>query len=461
VLYPLLKIAVVHSYTDAGSRSRIQPIMTTPSPVSSLRDLYQSLGGLTGPIIDLQTAGDEPRFTVQTASMGNLNEVWPNIRSKESRHGVAGSGVGLNSFETMVPVLGESLERYCTCVFTKDQLVTATADELGNEALNLETIPVCSTAELSHPRCPLVVPDKKAPIRWVRGMSLLDGRLVYVPVVMAFIHAGCASPAEHFWFQITTGCAAHVSYERALMAAILEVIERDAISITWLQKLSLPKIAVDGLPPALAAYWECYQRSSKELEYFFFDATTDLGIPTIYGLQMARANKRLVTIVACSTALDPAEAMIKVLRDLAACRIFLRAPRPAPESWDEFTGLAQGGAYMGRAEQAHAFDFLLKSGQRRFLSDMNRPENQCQSLNGVLEVLRRKRLDAYAVDLSTDEALRSGMRVVRVLIPGLQPVGFQYRARYLGHPRLYEAPRLMGYAVREEADLNCWPQPFC
>jgi ribosomal protein S12 methylthiotransferase accessory factor len=69
-------------------------------------------------------------------------------------------------------------------------------------------------------------------------------------------------------------------------------------------------------------------------------------------------------------------------------------------------------------------------------------------------------MPVYAVDLSTDEAIRAGFRVVRVLIPSLQPLSFHYRARYLGHPRLYDAPAKMGYAVRAEGELNPWPQAF-
>ena len=34
------------------------------------------------------------------------------------------------------------------------------------------------------------------------------------------------------------------------------------------------------------------------------------------------------------------------------------------------------------------------------------------------------------------------------------------RARFLGHPRLYEAPARMGYPTRSEAELNAWPQAF-
>jgi ribosomal protein S12 methylthiotransferase accessory factor len=66
------------------------------------------------------------------------------------------------------------------------------------------------------------------------------------------------SPSEMFYYPISTGCASHVSLERALLGAILEVVERDAISIIWLQKLVLPRIEVDDLPSPLDRYWQLY-----------------------------------------------------------------------------------------------------------------------------------------------------------------------------------------------------------
>jgi ribosomal protein S12 methylthiotransferase accessory factor len=228
------------------------------------------------------------------------------------------------------------------------------------------------------------------------------------------------------------------------------------------QKLPLPRIEVDCLPPQLAAYWELYQRSSQELEYVMFDATTDIGLPTVYGLQISRTNSRLTTLVSCSSALEPAEAVAKVIRDMAACRIAFRKPKVTPASWNNFTELVHGASFMARAEQSHAFDFLLHSGRERTLSSIFSfcGATETPPLQLVLDQLRRKHLEAYAVDLSTDEALRSGMRVVRVLIPGLQPFSFHYRAQYKGHARLYDAPRRMGYPVHREEQLNEWPQPF-
>ena len=66
-------------------------------------------------------------------------------------------------------------------------------------------------------------------------------------------------------------------------------------------------------------------------------------------------------------------------------------------------------------------------------------------------------MDAYAVDLTTDEARRAGLVVVRVLIPGLQPLSFNQLAQFRGHPRLYDAPRAMGHTSHVEEELNPFP----
>lgn len=433
---------------------------------NSIASLLQPLGGLLGEQVRFQARSDEPRFITRVVQLGDLGQVWDHVPKKSMtgnfRPQVEGVGVGLDDEDSMVPAFGEALERYCTCVYTPEQFVWATADELDKDALDLETIPRCSRMELSRPRCPLVAPNKQARIRWIRGTSLLSGKTIYVPVVMVYLYAGFACREERFWLPITTGCAAHTSYERALLSAILEVIERDAISIIWLQQLGLPRIEVDRIPVELEPYWDRLQKSSKELEYVFFDGTSDLGVPTVYGLQISKLNPRQTTLVSCSTAMTPTDALIKVIRDMAQCRVAFRSERPTPETWEDFTEIFHGARYMARAEQAHAFNFLLQSGRKKFLSDIAPLEatDDQKALRTILKRIRCKEMEAYAVDLSTDEALRVGAKVVRVLMPSLQPLSFHYRARYLGHPRLYEAPKKMGYSVHQETQLNYWPQPF-
>jgi ribosomal protein S12 methylthiotransferase accessory factor len=438
--------------------------MADSSTSLPLLQLVQPVGGLISGHTQLVSAPGEPQFPTAIALLNDVSQILPGVAKAvangSKKPNLDGAGGGLEGEIRNVRAAAEALERYSSCFYDDRQFLWASANELGSDALDLDTIPHCSAAELSHPRCPLHLPDKDAPIRWVRGLSLLDGRLVWIPAVMVFLHMPL-EPAERFWLPVSTGCAAHISMEQAIVSGICEVIERDAVSLTWLQQLALPRIELDVVPERLRPYLERNEKSAGVVQHLF-DATTDLGVPTIYSVQIAPANEMLAALVMCSTELDPATAIEKLIRESASSRLAMHSNQDVPENWDDFCGVSHGAAFMGKPERLPAYDFLLSSERRRRLSDMPylSTGDARQDLVGLIERLRRRRMDAFAVDLTTDEALRVGMRVVRTIIPALQPLSFSHRARFLGHPRLYDAPAAMGYAPHCEEDINHWPQPF-
>jgi ribosomal protein S12 methylthiotransferase accessory factor len=429
-------------------------------------DLKQPLGGLFDGRTRARPGSDEPRLITHLVRVGDLAQLFRRQSAfhsgRERLVNVTGVGLGLTDEEAELPAVCEALERYCCVAFVADDFTIASAEELGSEALDLDRIPRCSDKELAHPKCPLIAPNKSLPIRWVTGLSLHSGKKTYIPAVMVGTHIRFASPGERIVFPISTGCAAHTTLERALLGGIFEAAERDAIAVLWLQKLPLPQIIVDFEPEGVAPYLQSLRRATKDMESYFFDATTDVGIPTVYGVQRAHWNRTAATFVSCASAASAAEALAKVIRDMSHCRSVFRRPRPTPDNIEDFTDIFHGATYMAREEQAHGFDFLLKSGSRRRLSEI--PALEADSEKSLLALtlnrLREKGFDTFAVELSADEALRSGIRVVKAIIPGLQPLSFNYRARYLGHPRLYEAPTQMGYKSHAEEDLNHLPQPF-
>jgi ribosomal protein S12 methylthiotransferase accessory factor len=432
-----------------------------------ISDLVQPMGGLFNPTKQITPLSDEARVAIHTSNAGDARAVWAHngYGSPSIRHvpeSITGSGTSLKEETARLISLAEGLERYCASLYAPEQFVLSTAAQLGDAAIDLSVIPRCSETELAHPHCPLIAPDAGLPLRWIKSLRLTDCRSVYIPAIMVYLHTGYATPGERIWIPISTGCAAHTSYEKAITSGVLETVERDAISIVWLQKLQLPRIEIDRTSPILQEYWNAYANVSSQMEFLFFDATTDLGIPTIYGVQRSRASTHAHTLVSCSASLDYEEALIKVFRDMAACRVPFRDARSTPANWDNFTTLFHGASYMARVENASAFDFLLKSPERRALTSLTplSGADAGQDLHILLQRLRSRGMSVYAVDLSTDEAIRVGYRVVRVVVPQLQPFSFYYRARYLGHPRLYQAPRSMGLPVLEEAELNQWPQPF-
>lgn len=421
--------------------------------------------GLIGRIVQLPNHAGDPVYPLCSASLGDVSRCLPTVRQATNGRfkvgQIDGAGSGLDLQTAMTRAIGEAIERYSTCVFSDEQFIWATAAELGEEALDLDQLPACSEEELAHSMCPVRPVDKNAPIRWVRGVSLISGRVVWIPAVMVYLHIPPKSPGERFNLPISTGCAAHVSVEQALVSAICEVIERDSISLTWLQQLPLPRVEFNVIPDALQPFIERQQASC--VETLLFDATTDLGIPTIYSVELSPNNRTLATLVMCATDLDPIRCIEKVMRESASSRSALQnSTLQGPGDPDLFHSVFDGASYMGRPERQSAFDFLTHSPNRRRVTDLPSLDtgDSVKNLALLIGRLRSLGMEAYAVDLSTDEALRAGLRVVRVIIPQLQPLTFSFRARFLSHPRLYEAPHRMGYPVRSEDAINPWPQPF-
>jgi ribosomal protein S12 methylthiotransferase accessory factor len=431
---------------------------------SALRTaLAQPHGGFVFKLQSVWTDSDEPQF-VLISGAARTHESFGSkcIYRSSSRCGVTvqGAGVGLSLDDALVPALAETLERCAAATFYDDQFIWASGDSLDHQALDLDTVARCSEAERAGEYCSLNLPTKNKPIRWVMAISLHDGEPILVPAVMVYSHAGCRGPQEQFWLPISTGCAANRTYEMAVLGGLCEVVERDAISLVWLQQLALPRILVDDITPDLSPFWERYLRASADIEYHFFDATTDIGLPTVYGVQVSRHHPYARTIVACATALTFDCAIVKVIKDFVAFKRSFCAERTLPDNTLAFKGLVDGASYMARPENANAFDFLLNSEKVVSLRALASKPHVLRTLAEVLRHLSNLNMQAIAIDLTTDEAIRAGLRVVRVLIPELQPLSVQRATQYRAHSRLYDAPSRIGYVAKTEHDLNHWPQPF-
>ncbi|MEX2982483.1 YcaO-like family protein [Streptomyces sp. C36] len=439
---------------------------TLQSGLGRLTDLDALVGpyGLVNRTQRLPNHPGDARFPIFTASLGDIAHVSENVavsvRGQGARGDMDGAGGAPDPERAARLSVAEALERYSTCVEQPERTIWATAEELGEEALDLRKFPRCSPAELAHPKALTVDIDTRAPMRWVRGWSLTRRKPKWVPAVQTWMHISPLSAGERAWNPISTGCATHTDLSQALVNALCEVVERDAIALTWYQRLTLPRIEFDHVPAALAPFLE---KSRKSLvETVFFDATTDLGIPTIYSIDLSPDNEVLGQMVMCNTSLDPADSVAKIIRESASSRIAMQAQREMPESVDDFQHVFHGASYMGRPERRSDFDFLLDGRERRAFSEMPTMTTgeSGRDLALLVELLDRAGYEAVAVECTTDEARDVGFRVVRVLVPELVPLAFTHRARYLAHPRIYEAPRRMGYPVRQEAEINPLPQPF-
>lgn len=420
--------------------------------------------GVIHGVSQLPNHAGEPGFPIYVAQLGDLNSLAENIREStggvSTRGTIDGAGGALNSEKASRLCLAEAIERYASCFVADDQIIWATAEELGAEGVDLTRFPECSPDEISNPRSFTTAIDTNAPIRWVRGWSLTRNRSIYVPAISTWLHISARSIGERFTSPISTGCATHSSLHQAIINGLSEVIERDSIALTWLQRIPWPKLEIDVEDPRLEPFLDRYRRS--HVETHFFDATTDTGVPTFYSVDVTPNNRVLGQLVMCNTSLDPIDSVAKMLRESASSRIAMQSSRDLPEHVDEFTSVFHGAKYMGTPEQRPAFDFLLNSTETRRLSEIESlvRENPEAELREMVQRLAAIDAEVIVVELTTEEARAAGFRVVRVIVPELMPLSFVHTARYLAHPRLYSLPAKLGYPVADDAHINPLPQPF-
>jgi ribosomal protein S12 methylthiotransferase accessory factor len=415
--------------------------------------------GAVGPVRLLKTDGwMPPKCSIYTAVVGNTSASGP-ARGIELGHFGTGRAYGDPARARLVAV-SEALERHASSTIDEDVLTTASATELGADAMDLDRVARCSARERRRPECPVGEADKNARIRWVTAVDLHSGTDVFVPAVMASLGLS-RLPTERFWVPISTGAAAHVTVEAAVVNGICEVIERDALALTWLQRLPLPRLADECIPEEAREIIDWCERHL--IDTHLFDATTDVGIPTVYCLQTTRdpSVERAAQIVGAATDFDVPRAVVRAVLEATGMRIseyFTELPR----SYRAYKTVSDGAAVMGRRSRRPAFGFLLDDLAERPVSRPTTPEvaSEGQRLAYLLRRLAELQMSVFAVDISARELDEVGHTAVHVVIPDLQPMSLRPLAQYRAHPRLYQAPSRMGLPVRSESRLNPYPQPL-
>lgn len=369
-----------------------------------------------------------------------------------------GTGRSFDARLATTIAIAEAAERYVGS-YPEADTVRSTAAHLPGAAIDLARLPRCSETEYAHPDCKVVPPDPAAEIRWVRGTDLMTGEPTWVPAVMT-CYGLHPEPAERFVFQISTGYAVHVEPERALLGGLLEVVERDTIAVTWLRRLRLPLLGPAGMSPAVRELLDHSRR--RFLNSVLFNATTDVGVPTVYALQQAPHDTEAANLVGAGTGRTLAHAAERALIEILNIRQLFHHGKPPVNDYAQFGDIMDGARYMGVPERAEAFAFLIEDLANRPVSDrcLELPDDPRRALSLVLERLREIGAQAVCVDRTSAELRRVGLVALTVVIPRLQPMSLSPLAQFRAHPRLIEAPAAMGVPASPEQEQNPWPQPF-
>jgi ribosomal protein S12 methylthiotransferase accessory factor len=418
--------------------------------------------GVIRSVIEMPQFPGEPLFFQYTAVLTDINKI--GNCSYFSR--VAG-GTSIYREEAMIKAIGEAIERYCAFIWEEDRLVRDTARNLSGKAIDLELLPMCSDKEYSNPNNYLKRPHPDMELAWCEAYSLVKKNWVLVPASYIYL-ASLDREDSLITLPVSTGLACGVNLEEAILSGIYEVVERDALMITWLNRLPRAKIDIHSIHHA--GIQERIQRLQEaNLEPYFFDITTDIKITSVLLVLVARNSTIPVLTVTAATHADPARALEKVIDEGVATRKYcvslFKGGIPKEIDFQDFSKITTFEDHLllyAYPEMAQHLDFLLGSKAVIKFRELQARYQLNHSLKDVKALFSIKGMDVLVSDLTTSDIEEAGFKVVRVLIPGLQPLSQNHNIRYLANRRIYEMPKLLGYdsRVRDEAEINPLPHPF-
>lgn len=424
-------------------------LVTGLHPVERLEGLPASYVGITAEVADSRVHGNWPSDRV---SLGTT----------------FGDPAGAR-----IAAIGEAVERYCGN-YVPDGLVRGTARELaGHRLLGPDDLGFFADWQHERPGFPFRRFTEDVEIAWVEGRS--DDGTVLVPASWAHLNWRTGERrTDPFLHPVNyAGIATGQDLTDATRRGLLELVERDSLSLWW--HLELPAPGID--PATVPGLLDHLAGSRLELHL--------LALPAWFGVPVVAAvvHDPVTGIVAggFSAKLDPAETAVKATLEAIHSWVFTQGLLEA-DGWvfDAIgAGILSEGLYLPHREErdylslagpqcsavrdlgAQAQVWLDPAVQRRLLPRFTAPgrtvgldELPVGTEAGLRAALATAGHDVVVCDLTSPDIALTPLRVVRVCARGLvpnAPAAFQY----FGLPRWAE----VGGREPDPASLLLLPPP--
>lgn len=394
------------------------------------------------------------------------------LSQRISNPGKAG-GAGETLEVSLAAAIGEAVERYSMLFYDKSQMILAAYRDLQEPAVPPDLLRLHSRqqVEQAQRKGRLAYFDDESRLRWMWGWSLTHDQARLVPASLVYLGYDSGPEEAAIGSNASTGLAAGLTQEAAILSGLYEVVERDAFAISWLFRQVLRKVLVDdaGLRAKLLSAFDI-DRSDVRLD--LFDLTLDLPITSILAILRRPAEFGPALCLGAASRLGPRDAVRKSLLELGQGLPYLRTLMAQDKDWvaaEDFSDLTSFDHHLmlynkkpKMAAEALAF---YDSAREELLSSI--PDRSTGRLKGDVErcvdLLRQAGHEVIVVDLTTPDLQEAGFSVVRVLVPGLVPLHGDHTLPYLGVARLREVPWRLGWVDRDRdplATINPLPHPF-
>ncbi|MBL7493702.1 YcaO-like family protein [Frankia sp. AgB1.9] len=400
-----------------------------------------------------------PSFTLTHAWLCDPTRFgrWP-ADATGAGHGFAAPG------RAVAAALGEAAERYCGNLVPPG-LVTASHAKLVNagiEALDPDTLALYSPDQYDRPGFPLLPMTADLVQRWAPGRDLSSGQPVLVPASLVWVSWNAPAARHdvpHTHPVIQAGLAAGADQTSAETGALLEVIERDAMTLSWSGGRGVHQVVT---PQWLRDFCQG-PRGALDVRLLAFD---DEFAEPVLGALVTDAQTGYLTL-GMGVHHDPIDATLKAYGEALQLQLFVADYDDPAGSYARLAASPASPLKPWRADRRYAqsyrgdlgdvvdygchlqlhLDPAVRATFHRELTAATVGETRLADLATRPAATPRERLAALvdrlaahghravAVDVTTPDVRRAGLYVTRVVVPGLysnSPAGLPF----LGGQRL-------------------------
>jgi len=340
------------------------------------------------------------------------------------------AGVAVDWNEAFMKALGEGLERYSAGVYRTGEFETGTATDFESAVSPSAFVTDESSDE---------APGEDDEIGWLTGRNLETGGAVMLPAEFAVF----PPPEKRYRPPITSGLGLGNGGVEALLSGLYEVVERDALMISWYSTYEPLELSV-----ADEAYETMVARARSEgLTVTPLLVTQDVDVPVVAVAVQGDQFPRLA--FGSGAHLDARRAARAGLAEALQNWVELRSMGPGEA--DGADGAI--GAYAESPGDVSPFADPDGEVPASSLGPDELPAGEAH-LDAVVERLGDAGLDAYGVRMTPRDVETVGFEAVRALLPAAQPLFFD--DPYFGD-RAESVPEGMGFEPRLDRPHHPFP----
>jgi ribosomal protein S12 methylthiotransferase accessory factor len=390
--------------------------------------------------------------------------------NKEEKEGRTASGKGMTMVEAQTSALGEALERYSGDCWNTEEIIFRRRRELDGDSLDPRELVLFAPSQYAELRYSAYSDDSV--FGWVPARSLVGDHLVFVPALAIFMNYEVQRP-EEFLFPITSnGLAAGPTLSEAILRAAFEVLERDAAMITWLNRLPCTRVDPLSHPdPDVQEMCRAYERRGVHFELYLLPTDHSVKVFFAVGYQEGGGDGP-AAVVGLGADMESQTAARRAVIEVAQVRPMLRQRIRLPEVRRRMEELVKDPRRVAALEDhdllyaspktLRNFDFLRSEPITSISWEQEAPSSVLSKLRYLADHLGKMKTDLIYFDLTPPDLNEFGVYVVRVIIPGFQPIDFGWKERRLGGERLYQLPQSLGLRSHRQTfeELNPEPHPI-